>query len=66
MTKTTLNVGGMSCGHCVNSIESTLKTLGIASKVNLSRGTVDLAFDETKVSLATIREVIEEQGFDVA
>lgn len=65
MKNITLNVAGMSCGHCINSIESALKEVGVESKVNLGDGTVDVAFDENKVSLTTIKETIEEQGYDV-
>ncbi|MFS0728402.1 cation transporter [Paenibacillus sp. 1P07SE] len=65
MKNITLNVTGMSCGHCVNSIESALKEVGVESKVNLSDGTVDVSYDENKLSLASIKETIEEQGYGV-
>ena len=34
MQNTTLKVQGMSCNHCVNSIEGTLKELGATGKVD--------------------------------
>ncbi|MFX3632740.1 MAG: cation transporter [Candidatus Pristimantibacillus sp.] len=38
MTKQTLQVEGMSCQHCVISIEGALKEIGAAGKVNLASG----------------------------
>lgn len=65
MKNVNLNVEGMSCGHCVNSIEGALKTLGASGKVDLSGGTVAVAYDESKLTLDAIKEAIEEQGYDV-
>jgi len=68
MTNKTLNVQGMSCGHCVNSIEGSVgEQNGVESvKVNFQDGKVDVTFDEEKINLKEITEVIEEQGYDVA
>jgi copper chaperone len=65
MQNVTLNVQGMSCGHCVNSVEGALKKLGANAKVDLSSGTVAVEYDENKTNLDTIKETIEEQGYDV-
>lgn len=68
MEKVTLNVQGMSCGHCVNSIEGSVGKLnGVASvKVHLGNGTVDVEFNADDVTLDTIKETIDDQGYDVA
>ncbi|WJH32795.1 copper chaperone CopZ [Paenibacillus sp. CC-CFT747] len=65
MTKVVLNVKGMSCGHCVNSVEGAVKNLGAAAKVDLAAGSVAVEFDENAVTLDTIKEAIEDQGYDV-
>ncbi len=65
MANQTLQVQGMSCQHCVKSVEGALQTLGASGKVNLAQGTVEVSFDETKVTLNKIKETIEEQGYDV-
>ncbi|MBP1973038.1 copper ion binding protein [Cohnella thailandensis] len=65
MTNVTLKVQGMSCQHCVHSIEGALKEIGAQGKVNLQDDSVDVAFDVSKVSLEQIKEAIEEQGYDV-
>ena len=68
MTNKTLNVQGMSCGHCVSSIEGSVGELnGVESvKVHLQDGKVDITFDGDKVDLKDIKEAIEDQGYDVA
>lgn len=67
MNQATLNVQGMSCAHCVNSIEGNVGKLnGVDSvKVNLSEGKVDVSFDTNVVTLKEITDVIEDQGYDV-
>lgn len=63
-----LQVEGMSCGHCVKAIEGALgKVEGIQlAKVDLKAKNVLVEFDETRVNLQKIRDVIEDQGYDVA
>lgn len=65
--KVTLNVKGMSCGHCVSSVESNVGKLdGVNEvKVHLESGKVDVSFEEDKVSLDVIKETIDDQGYDV-
>ncbi|WP_276352121.1 copper ion binding protein [Cohnella caldifontis] len=65
MQTITLNVRGMSCGHCVNSVEGAVKKQGAAAKVDLASGSVTVEYDESRVSLQAIKEAIEEQGYDV-
>jgi copper chaperone len=66
MPKVILQVNGMSCQHCVNSIEKALKEIGASGQVDLRTNSVAVEYDETKLSLDTIKEAIEDQGYDVA
>lgn len=66
MKSIVLKVEGMSCGHCVNSIEGALKKIGAAGKVDLEGKTVAVEFDESKLTEDAIRSAIEDQGYDVA
>lgn len=68
MQNVALSVQGMSCNHCVNSIESEVGKLNGVSevKVRLNEGKVDVTFNSEVVSLEQIKETIEEQGYDVA
>ena len=65
MSTIVLKVEGMSCGHCVNAVESAVKEIGAAGKVDLANKTVAVEFDESNVSIDAIKEAIEEQGYDV-
>jgi copper chaperone len=67
MEQVTLNVKGMSCGHCVNAVESNVGDLtGVSKvKVHLDAGKVEVEFNENEVTLAKIKDVIDDQGYDV-
>lgn len=67
MDNITLNVKGMSCGHCVNSIERSVGSLeGVEQvKVHLETGKVDVAFNQEKVTIDKIKETIDDQGYEV-
>ena len=62
----TLQVEGMSCGHCVNSIENSVGAINGVEKVNvqLEAGKVDVEFNN-EVDVQKITETIEDQGYTV-
>jgi copper ion binding protein len=66
MTEATYSVSGMTCGHCVNAVETEVgKVAGVASvSVDLEAGRVTLTSDEP-VDPAAVRAAIEEAGFEV-
>jgi copper chaperone len=68
MQTTTLDVRGMTCGHCKMSVEGALDSLeGVSTvEVDLATGKVNVTYDESKVTLAQMQEAVEEQGYDVA
>lgn len=65
MEQATIKVEGISCRHCVSSIEGALKAQHIQGTVNLAEGTVSVQYDPGKVSLDHIKEIIEEQGYTI-
>ena len=67
MEKVTLLVEGMSCGHCVKAVESSVGGLnGVASvTVDLENKKVDVEFNQEEVTLDAIKETIDDQGYDV-
>lgn len=62
-----LKVEGMSCSHCVNAIEGALgEKNGIDSvKVSLENKTVEIFYDEDLIDIKQIKEIIEDEGYDV-
>jgi len=67
IVETTINVGGMHCDMCVNSIEKGVKELdGIAAvTVSLNDSTAVVSYDTKKVDLAQIEKAIEKRGYSV-
>ncbi|ANC76043.1 copper chaperone CopZ [Fictibacillus phosphorivorans] len=67
METKTLNVEGMTCGHCKAAVTNALNELdGVKNVVvHLETGKVEVEVDASKVTDAKMREAIEEQGYDV-
>ncbi|MGH2705098.1 MAG: copper ion binding protein [Actinomycetota bacterium] len=67
MTDRVLAVPEVHCGHCVASIEGAVGSLGGVESVtvDLTSKDVSVRFDESRVSLESIVETIEGQGYDV-
>ena len=62
--KTTLNIEGMSCGHCVRTVKAALSALdGVHSAdVSLALGTAEVEHAEA-VSAASLVAAVEEKGY---
>ena len=64
--KEILKVEGMSCNHCVNSIETNVAGLTGVSAVTVNLGANQVAVEyDNSATLAQIKETIEDQGFDL-
>ena len=65
--QTTLDVRGMTCGHCEKAARGALEALnGVNSvEVHLTAGKVDVSYDDALVEISAMRAAIEEQGYDV-
>jgi copper chaperone len=63
----TLNVEGMSCSHCENSVKKAVGALNGVQNVivDLKGKKVSIEFDPEKVTVETIKDTIEDQGYDV-
>jgi copper chaperone len=63
---TILTVDGMSCEHCVKAVSTAVGALeGVTSvAVDLAAKTVTVGH-EPAITVDTIKEAIEEQGYDV-
>jgi copper chaperone len=67
-TKTvTIKVEGMHCGGCASSVAKALKaTSGVEdAQVSFEKGEAVIKYDEQKVTVAKLREVISGTGFKV-
>ena len=62
--KKTLKIDGMSCNHCVMSVQKNLSKLNLNElKVNI--GSADVDYDENIVTENEIIKAIEESGYKV-
>ena len=68
MTEKTLRVPDMHCGHCKTAVEGELSKLSgvMYSKADVEKGTVEVSYDEGKVSTEDLKEAIEEAGYTLA
>lgn len=60
-----LKVGGMTCNHCVNTIQKALSLIGVKSKVDLKKQTVEVEYDDKKYKIDDLKKIISENGYDV-
>lgn len=63
--KTTLTVTGMTCGHCVSSVQSALEDLsGVRSaRVDLDASRAIVDYDEAKTSPRELTVAVAEAGY---
>lgn len=67
MTSKTFGVEGMSCGHCKAAVEGELNKLSGVEKTNadFEKGTVEVSYDEGRVTTADMARAVEEAGYAV-
>ena len=64
-TQETLKVEGMKCEHCSARVKDALKSHKVKATISLENKEVVVNFDEKKISLNQIKEIIEKVGFKV-
>lgn len=66
MKKITLEIMGMSCAHCVKTIETTLQGLEgvVKAKVNLKKETAKVKYDEKVQGIDNLTAAIKEAGYE--
>ncbi|WP_332671248.1 heavy-metal-associated domain-containing protein [Aromatoleum sp.] len=66
MAEATIKVEGMSCGGCVRSVTEALKAQpGVGdAEVTLETGQARIDYDPALVSVAQLRQAVEDAGFD--
>lgn len=65
MTTETLEIGGMTCGHCLSRVKSALDALDGVELKDLRIGKAVVSYDETVVEPARIAEAVRNAGYDV-
>ena len=67
MTTTTLNIQGMTCGGCVNSVRMALASFpGIGqTDVSLEKGQATIEYDPAQVSPEQLKTAVMDAGYDI-
>ena len=65
MTSLSVQITGMSCGHCVKAVQKALESLPGVAVQQVTVGTAAMTYDESATSAATIRDAIEDAGYTV-
>lgn len=61
-----INVKGMSCQHCVQSVTKALESVDGIKNVQVSLDKGEAAYEEEKpVELETIKKAVQDAGYDV-
>ncbi len=68
MRQISLVVPAISCDHCKQMVEATLKQFdGVRDAiVDVANKRVVLSYDDSKVDLSKLEEALSEEGYDVA
>ncbi|WP_369798989.1 heavy-metal-associated domain-containing protein [Methanosarcina sp. WWM596] len=66
ITKETIKVEGMSCGHCVMRVKKAIEGLEGVKKVDVSLENKQavVEFDEGKTDVKKIKAVVQENGYE--
>ncbi|WP_029423572.1 heavy-metal-associated domain-containing protein [Alicyclobacillus macrosporangiidus] len=66
MATATITIKGMTCSGCVNSVTKALKDVeGVQeASVDLQGQKATVTFDESKTTVAKLKEAIEDAGYD--
>ncbi len=63
MQTTTLQIDGMSCGHCVGSVKKALAAVDGVTVQALGIGNATVEHDEARISAAQIADVVTASGY---
>lgn len=65
MNSVTLQVKGMSCGHCVQSVTAALQAVdGVRSvRVDLASGRAVVDYDDARTSPVALAAAVTEEGY---
>ena len=63
MQHLTLNIEGMSCGHCVARVEKTLSKLDGVHVGRVDVGSAEIDYDPTRTPFERIRQAIDDAGY---
>jgi copper chaperone len=61
--KVKYSLEGLSCGHCVKTVQGTLEKNGISGKASLDDKSLEFDSDGSEAQVLKIRNLLQEEGF---
>ena len=65
MNRLSLEIRGMSCGHCVQAVSKALTSLNGVKVNQVKIGSATLEYDPARVSPDAIGEAVADEGYEV-
>ena len=65
MNQVTLQIEGMSCGHCVGQVRNALTRLDGVQVHQVKVGEAALSYDPETLTLTEIAEAVKQAGYEV-
>lgn len=63
MTQLSMQISGMTCGHCVKAVREALTAVPGVAVDEVSIGSAKIHFDETQSDVAHIKQAVIEEGY---
>lgn len=64
MKKESMILSGMSCNHCIRTVEEAIKALPV-EKFNVKMNLLDVEYDEQKITREQILNAVKEEGYEI-
>lgn len=65
MEQLTMNISGMTCGHCVGQVTKALKSLDGVEVEQVKVGLATVAYDPSRTSPDKLAQAVEDAGYEV-
>lgn len=65
MERITLSIDGMTCGHCVRSVDQALKALDGVAVEQVAIGSATVSYDPATTSVDRLKDAVEDEGYQV-
>ena len=65
MSKVSMQISGMTCGHCVSSVRKALEAMRGVTVEQVALGSAVVEYDAAAVTADKIRQAVGEEGYAV-
>lgn len=63
MTRITMSIDGMTCGHCVGAVTRTLAALDGVQAEQVAVGTAVVTYDPARIAVDRILKAVTDEGY---